>query len=101
MPVSVLIIHDLAGPTWGPRGGGARGREGPGGKWKGIDPVIPFTDAHTLSSMQEFYGFAPGFMLGQQLISRTSTDVVRPKRLYYVSAGMSHFPHGTLEGGRA
>lgn len=85
---SSAAAPSTSGPTWGPRGGGARGREGPGGKWKGIDPVIPFTDAHTLSSMQEFYGFAPGFMLGQQLISRTSTDVVRPKRLYYVSAGV-------------
>ena len=31
------------GPQWGPRGGGARGRAEGSGRWRGIDPIIPFT----------------------------------------------------------
>ncbi len=42
---------------WGTRGGGTRGREG-GGKWSGLDPVVPVTNAELLDSVAAFYGCA-------------------------------------------
>eukprot|EP00884_Botryococcus_braunii_P007399 jgi/Botrbrau1/16660/Bobra.0068s0076.1 len=73
-------------PVWGPRGGGARGREG--GKWRGIDPVVPFTDSAILDSISGFYGLDQAFPLASQLVTRSQAEVNRPKRLYFVSSGV-------------
>ncbi len=74
-------------PEWGSiRGGGSRGRS-TGGRWRGVDPIVPFTDSEQLSSIRDFYGLAPGLKLEEQLISRSQSDERKPKRLSYVSEG--------------
>lgn len=72
-------------PVWGPRGGGARGREG--GKWRSIDPVLPLTDTAILDSITAFYGLDCSFPLASQLVMRSQMEIKRPKRLYFVSSG--------------
>ena len=56
-------------PQWGVRGGGGRNR-GLGGRFKGLDPVVPVTDPDILSSISEFYGIAQDFPLWGQIITR-------------------------------
>lgn len=56
-------------PQWGVRGGGGRNR-GIGGRFKGLDPVVPVTDSEILSSISDFYGIAQDFPLWDQLITR-------------------------------
>lgn len=93
-------------PAWGVRGGGNRNREsGPsegkdeaekgqdqkdkrqgGGKWKGIDPVVPFIDAGHLAAIQEFYGLPTDCpVLCDSLIARSHEP--RPKKLSYLNPG--------------
>lgn len=99
-------------PAWGVRGGGSRNRESgslkekegedrgedqgegekgrtskqQGGKWKGIDPVVPFIDAGNLSAIQEFYGLASDCpVLCDSLIARSHDP--RPKKLSYLNPG--------------
>ncbi|KAK2077853.1 hypothetical protein QBZ16_003721 [Prototheca wickerhamii] len=74
-------------PVWGAaRGGGSRNREGGGGRWHGIDPIVPFADPEHISAMRTFYGMADDCPVPEALISR-STDG-KPKRLNYVSPGI-------------
>ncbi|DBB17237.1 hypothetical protein WJX82_009382 [Trebouxia sp. C0006] len=75
-------------PQWGVRGGGGRNR-GVGGRFKGLDPVVPVTDPEILSSISDFYGIAKDFPLWDQIITR-SLEAGRPKRLYFVSSGVKH-----------
>ncbi|KAK9905535.1 hypothetical protein WJX75_001721 [Coccomyxa subellipsoidea] len=75
-------------PEWGSiRGGGARGRS-TGGRWRGVDPIVPFTDAEQLTSIRDFYGLAPSLKMEEQLISRSQSDDRKPKRLSFVSEGI-------------
>ncbi len=60
---------DKGGPQWGVRGGGGRNR-GVGGRFKGLDPVVPVTDPEILSSISDFYGIAQDFPLWDQIITR-------------------------------
>ncbi|KAK9814454.1 hypothetical protein WJX72_006165 [[Myrmecia] bisecta] len=75
-----------AAPQWGPRGGGGRNRAG-AGRWHGLDPVVPMTDPVMLGAICDFYGLSDDFPLFDQLVTR-SLDTSRPKRLYFVSAGV-------------
>lgn len=63
------IADRKSAPKWGVRGGGGRNR-GLGGRFKGLDPVVPVTDPEILSSISEFYGIAQGFPLWGQIITR-------------------------------
>lgn len=56
-------------PRWGVRGGGGRNR-GQGGRFKGLDPVVPVTDTEILQSIADFYGISPEFPLWDQIITR-------------------------------
>ena len=68
---------------WGPWGGGTRG-----GKWRGIDPVVPYTDAQQIASIREFYGLdRERLPLEAQLITRSQLGVAAPKRLYFLNSG--------------
>jgi multisite-specific tRNA:(cytosine-C5)-methyltransferase len=73
-------------PEWGPRGGGARGRSS-GGKWRGVDPVVPFTDPEQIASIRDFYGLDERLKLEDQLVTRSFADTGKPKRLYFISTG--------------
>jgi len=68
--LSMHAADDKAGPPqWGVRGGGGRNR-GVGGRFKGLDPVVPVTDPEILSSISDFYGIAKDFPLWDQIITR-------------------------------
>ena len=68
--VSMHAADDKASPPqWGVRGGGGRNR-GVGGRFKGLDPVVPVTDPEILSSISDFYGIAKDFPLWDQIITR-------------------------------
>lgn len=57
---------------WGARGGGTRGREGGGGKWAGLDPVVPVTTPELLNSVASFYGCAAFHLIGNSSSSCSS-----------------------------
>ncbi|KDD75934.1 hypothetical protein H632_c429p1 [Helicosporidium sp. ATCC 50920] len=75
-------------PDWAPRGGGSRNRPGGGGRWRGIDPIIPYTDASQCAAMEAFYGLRAGESLLDSLIARSAEAT--PKRLNLVSSGVKH-----------
>ncbi|KAJ3707327.1 hypothetical protein LUZ61_011032 [Rhynchospora tenuis] len=54
------------------------------GKWRGVDPVVFFTDETIINSIITFYGVPANFPLAGHLVTRNdeSTNV---KRIYYVS----------------
>lgn len=78
-------------PVWGIRGGGIRnvvledGQSGTHGKWKGVDPVVPFTTEEYLSGIKSFYGIADDCHIMSNLVSRTMDN--KPKKLAYISPG--------------
>ena len=80
--------QDGAGPSrqadWVPRGGSGRGS-----KHHGVDPVVPFTDPVQLQAVREFYGIGPEVDLERHLVTRSTSDVDRPKRLYFIGPGKS------------
>lgn len=56
-------------PVWGAaRGGGSRNREGGGGRWHGIDPIVPFADPEHISAMRTFYGMADDCPVPEALV---------------------------------
>jgi hypothetical protein len=57
----------VAPPVWGPRGGGGRGRE-VGGKWGGLDPILPITSEDILNSIDVFYGFSDSAPIRNHLV---------------------------------
>ena len=78
MPTLVFVnwphggaVLSVGPPQWGVRGGGGRNR-GQGGRFKGLDPVVPVTDPDILSSISDFYGISPEFPLWEQIITRQS-----------------------------
>lgn len=54
------------------------------GKWRGVDPVVFFTDEKTINSIISFYGINDSFPLYGHLVTRNS-DANHVKRIYYVS----------------
>lgn len=96
-------------PEWGVRGGGGRNRdqgvvevEGTSadananlnpkqnqnknsGRWRGLDPIVPFVLEGELKEMSAAYGFALPCPILKALVSR-STEA-RPKKLTYINAG--------------
>lgn len=81
--------QDGAGPSG--QGGQAewvaRGGSGRGSKHHGVDPVVPFTDLAQLQAVREFYGLGEDVNLERHLVTRSTMDVDKPKRLYYVGPG--------------
>jgi len=54
-------------------------------RWRGIDPIVPFTDKEEIAAIRAAYGLGPACVMPDSLISR-STDA-RPKKLSYISPG--------------
>ncbi|XP_020114632.1 tRNA (cytosine(34)-C(5))-methyltransferase-like isoform X2 [Ananas comosus] len=54
------------------------------GKWRGVDPVVFFTDEKTINSILSFYGINDAFPLYGHLVTRNS-DANHVKRIYYIS----------------
>ena len=70
-----------------------RGRDStaaPGGKWRGLDPIIPVTDLAMLQPVVDFFGISADFPLLTHTITRGTEARDNPKRLYYVSDGIRH-----------
>ncbi|KAL4422857.1 hypothetical protein ABPG75_009054 [Micractinium tetrahymenae] len=70
-------------PEWGARsvGGGKRNRQGGGGRWRGVDPILPYVEPEVLSSLRSFYGLAPDCPVPAALVARSAD--ARPKKLHY------------------
>ncbi|KAL4448837.1 hypothetical protein ABPG77_007554 [Micractinium sp. CCAP 211/92] len=70
-------------PEWGANvvGGGKRNRQGGGGRFRGVDPIIPYVDPEVLSSLRTFYGLGPDCPVPDALIARSADP--RPKKLHY------------------
>ena len=76
-----------AAPAARPEPAAAAPKRG-GQRWRHIDPVMPFTDAEELATLQDFYGWkASALPLGEQLITRSQPGTAQPKRLYFVNTG--------------
>nr|XP_010939686.1 tRNA (cytosine(34)-C(5))-methyltransferase isoform X1 [Elaeis guineensis] len=54
------------------------------GRWRGVDPVVLFTDETTINSIRSFYGINECFALDRHLVTRNS-DANHVKRIYYIS----------------
>jgi hypothetical protein len=54
-------------------------------RWRGIDPIVPFSDKAEIEAIRVAYGLGPACVMPDSLVSR-STDP-RPKRLSYISPG--------------
>ena len=48
------------------RGGG---RNRTGGKWRGVDPIVPFLEPTQLAALQSFYGLPEGCPITSALVS--------------------------------
>ncbi|KAH9301592.1 hypothetical protein KI387_013175, partial [Taxus chinensis] len=57
------------------------------GRWRGVDPVLLFTDENAIDSIVTFYGIDKSFQLTGHLVAR-NTDTVHVKRIYYVSTSV-------------
>lgn len=54
------------------------------GKWRGVDPVVLFTDETTINNIRSFYGISECFALDGHLVTRNN-DANHVKRIYYIS----------------
>ncbi|KAF3331202.1 tRNA (cytosine(34)-C(5))-methyltransferase-like protein [Carex littledalei] len=54
------------------------------GNWRGVDPVVFFTDETIINSIISFYGVCEGFPLAGHLVVRNDESTL-VKRIYYVS----------------
>lgn len=57
------------------------------GRWRGVDPIVLFTDEKAINSIVTFYGIDESFPLLGHLVTRNS-DTVHVKRIYYVSTSL-------------
>ncbi|XP_073010109.1 uncharacterized protein [Typha latifolia] len=57
-------------------------------KWRGVDPVVFFTDEMTINSIISFYGISGSFPLSGHLVTRNH-DANHVKRIYYVSKSVN------------
>lgn len=78
-------------PAWGIRGGGIRsvteedGTKVTRGRWKGVDPVVPFTTEEYITKIKDFYGIPDDCNVMSSLVSRTVD--AKPKKVGYISSG--------------
>ncbi|KAJ3676926.1 hypothetical protein LUZ60_002650 [Juncus effusus] len=68
-------------------------------KWRGVDPVIFFSDENIISSITSFYGISHNFPIKGHLVTRNdeSTSV---KRIYYVSNSVREISELNLQVGQ-
>ena len=100
LPASAAVPEECTELVWAVRGGGGRGRNGANGaaqaqnshkgnlkqqKYKGLDPVVPVTDAALLDAVEAFYGLTGGCFLRTHLVTRCMDALDKPRRCYYVS----------------
>ncbi|KAL4196327.1 hypothetical protein AMTRI_Chr04g245650 [Amborella trichopoda] len=67
-------------------------REQVQGRWRGVDPVVLFTDDAIINSIRTFYGIKDSFPFHGHLVTRNS-DSHHVKRIYYISKKV----HDTLK----
>ena len=60
-------------------------KDGQRGRWRGVDPIVPFVDAEELAGIRATYGLSEDCPITTSLIAR-STDH-RPKKLTYINHG--------------
>ncbi|GFY87408.1 S-adenosyl-L-methionine-dependent methyltransferases superfamily protein [Actinidia rufa] len=68
----------------GSKAGGGKRKLQIQGKWRGVDPVVFFTNNAIVDSIKIFYGIDESFAFSGHLVTRNS-DTDHVKRIYYVS----------------
>ncbi|KAI8029390.1 tRNA (cytosine(34)-C(5))-methyltransferase [Camellia lanceoleosa] len=69
------------------------------GKWKGVDPVVFFSNNDIVDSIMTFYGIDESFPFSGHLVTRNS-DTNHVKRIYYVSKSVKDILELNLKGGQ-
>ncbi|KAE9450012.1 hypothetical protein C3L33_18088, partial [Rhododendron williamsianum] len=69
------------------------------GKWRGVDPVVFFTNDAIVGSIKTFYGIDESFPFTGHLVTRNS-DTDRVKRIYYVSKSVKDILELNFNGGQ-
>ncbi|THF97559.1 hypothetical protein TEA_013458 [Camellia sinensis var. sinensis] len=69
------------------------------GKWKGVDPVVFFSNNDIVDSITTFYGIDESFPFSGHLVTRNS-DTNHVKRIYYVSKSVKDILELNLKGGQ-
>lgn len=68
------------------------------GKWRGVDPVVFFTNDAIVGSIKTFYGIDESFPFTGHLVTRNS-DTDHVKRIYYVSKSVKDILELNFKGG--
>ncbi|XP_052188325.1 uncharacterized protein LOC127798767 [Diospyros lotus] len=69
------------------------------GKWRGVDPVVFYTNNAIVDSIKTFYGIDESFPFNGHLVTRNS-DTNHVKRIYYVSRSVKEVLELNLRGGQ-
>ncbi|XAR73424.1 tRNA (cytosine(34)-C(5))-methyltransferase [Bertholletia excelsa] len=69
------------------------------GKWRGVDPVVFFTNEAVVDSVKTFYGIDESFAFDGHLVTRNS-DANHVKRIYYISESVKDILELNLKGGQ-
>ncbi|KAI8536301.1 hypothetical protein RHMOL_Rhmol10G0246900 [Rhododendron molle] len=69
------------------------------GKWRGVDPVVFFTNDAIVGSIKTFYGIDESFPFTGHLVTRNS-DTNHVKRIYYVSKSVKDILELNFKGGQ-
>ncbi|XP_057492703.1 uncharacterized protein LOC130778213 isoform X2 [Actinidia eriantha] len=76
--------EDPVDKVTGSKAGGGKRKLQIQGKWRGVDPVVFFTNNAIVDSIKIFYGIDESFAFSGHLVTRNS-DTDHVKRIYYVS----------------
>ena len=55
------------------------------GRWRGIDPIVPFADPNHILQIRNAYGLSPDCPIPDSLVARSHEP--RPKKLTYINSG--------------
>lgn len=92
-------IQDPFDKEAGSKVGGGKRKLQIQGKWRGVDPVVFFTNNAIVDSIKAFYGIDESFPFTGHLVTRNS-DIDHVKRIYYVSKSVKDILELNSKGGQ-
>lgn len=92
-------IQDPFDKEAGSKVGGGKRKLQIQGKWRGVDPVVFFTNNAIVDSIKAFYGIDESFPFTGHLVTRNS-DTDHVKRIYYVSKSVKDILELNSKGGQ-
>lgn len=92
-------IQDPVDKEAGSKIGGGKRKLQIQGKWRGVDPVVFFTNNTIVDSIKAFYGINESFPFTGHLVTRNS-DTDHVKRIYYVSKSVKDILELNSKGGQ-